>query len=403
MSWKGFQKGIARTPQNILQKMHNAPKDPMLLDVEERFDNIEKQVERLREECKRYWDAIGRLLHHQVEFANIIQNLYGPVTGRYFLAEGEEQSDPSSSADGALAAEQFKQKIIELQELVQPELEMIETKILKPADDLLVIINSTKKMLTKREHKRLDLSRHEQALKKIQDKDERTAKQEEKMYKVENNYEMALEEYKYYNELLLDELPKLFRLGGSFIKPLFQSLYFMQLNIYYTMHIHISEMKIPHFDLSGDILSAFATKHEEASQRLESINITHFRSAHPQLKAEALRKRNGKPSLDSASLASDSSISSPPTRSMPLKYEAIVDDGSKPPRPPRPGRNRPAPSPPETCTAIYDFEAQNEGDLSFREGDIIEVLKRTVNAEGWWTGFLAGKEGTFPGNYVKLN
>lgn len=405
MSWKGFQKGIARTPQNLLHKMHHVPKDPMFVDVQDRFDNIEKQVQRLREESKRYWDAIGRWLHHQVEFANIIQNLYGPVTGRYLLAEGEEQQDPSSSPDGALAAEQYKLKIIEMQELVQPELEMIETKILKPADDLLVIINSTKKMLTKREHKRLDLDRQEQALKKIQDKDERTAKQEEKMYKVENNYEIALEEYKYYNELLLDELPKLFGLGGSFIRPLFQSFYFMQLNIYYTMHIHMSEMKIPHFDLSGDIISAFVAKHEEASQRLESIDITHFRTAHPQQKLEALRKRNGRSTSGSASVASSSPSSSSLTsnRGLPPKYEAVVDEEPQPPRPPRPSRNRPAPPPPETCTALYDFEAQGEGDLSFHEGDVIEVVKRTEQAEGWWTGFFAGKEGTFPGNYVKLN
>ena len=42
-----------------------------------------------------------------------------------------------------------------------------------------------------------------------------------------------------------------------------------------------------------------------------------------------------------------------------------------------------------------------EGDLSFKAGDRIEVIKRTPSAEDWWTGRLHGIEGVFPGNYVR--
>lgn len=53
-------------------------------------------------------------------------------------------------------------------------------------------------------------------------------------------------------------------------------------------------------------------------------------------------------------------------------------------------------------TALYDFVAQAEGDLSFSAGDRIELIKRTDSEEDWWTGKLAGVEGVFPGKSLSL-
>lgn len=53
--------------------------------------------------------------------------------------------------------------------------------------------------------------------------------------------------------------------------------------------------------------------------------------------------------------------------------------------------------------ALYDFQAQEPGDLSFIAGDHIEIVKRTDEQDDWWVGRLVGgKEGTFPGTYVSL-
>ncbi|KAI8594516.1 SH3 domain-containing protein, partial [Dissophora ornata] len=46
--------------------------------------------------------------------------------------------------------------------------------------------------------------------------------------------------------------------------------------------------------------------------------------------------------------------------------------------------------------AIYDYEAQQEGDLGFRKDDKIELLQRTADANDWWTGRLNGRQGVFP-------
>ncbi|KAJ7650642.1 hypothetical protein FB45DRAFT_1050553 [Roridomyces roridus] len=47
----------------------------------------------------------------------------------------------------------------------------------------------------------------------------------------------------------------------------------------------------------------------------------------------------------------------------------------------------------------YNEDRQNSNDLTFRAGDIIEVVEET-NPD-WWTGRYNGKQGLFPSNYVE--
>lgn len=72
---------------------------------------------------------------------------------------------------------------------------------------------------------------------------------------------------------------------------------------------------------------------------------------------------------------------------------------------------KPAPPPPhapvaaaaeEKAVALYTFDGEQPGDLSFRKGDVIAVVKRGVSKDDWWTGRNGAIEGIFPANYVEL-
>jgi len=50
--------------------------------------------------------------------------------------------------------------------------------------------------------------------------------------------------------------------------------------------------------------------------------------------------------------------------------------------------------------ALYDYQGENETDLTFKEGDTITVLDDT-DPSGWFHGELNGVQGYFPSNFVE--
>lgn len=95
--------------------------------------------------------------------------------------------------------------------------------------------------------------------------------------------------------------------------------------------------------------------------------------------------------------------SAPPPYSPPSAAASFAATKKAPPPPP-PLKPKPKPAEPEKqyVVAVYDFEAQADGDLDFRAGDRIEVVEKTDSAEDWWTGRLDGRQGVFPGESKEI-
>jgi amphiphysin len=360
------------------------------------------------------------MLNHQIEFSKAIGEIYKPISGR--------MSDPNSiipegNPEGIEACEEYEAIVADLQATLQPELEMIEQRVIAPADQLLEVIKIVRKVNIKRDHKQLDYDRHRATLKKLQDKKEKTLKDEKALFKAENDVEQATQDYEYFNNLLKDELPKLFALEAEFIRPLFQSFYYMQLNVFYTLHEKMQAINIGYFDLALDIEEAFEAKRGDVKERAEELSIVHFKTtggvkgprgasvyqSKYALKAKEAEANKSKYAGRTSTAADpEAGISNPPppysppsSATTPTSPAFSAIGKAKPPPPkPKPSRLSGVPAA-ETVTALYDYEAQAEGDLSFMTGDIIEIVSRTQNENEWWTGKVNGRQGQFPGKHSR--
>lgn len=92
-----------------------------------------------------------------------------------------------------------------------------------------------------------------------------------------------------------------------------------------------------------------------------------------------------------------------------VSEEERRDGGAAGVMPPRPAAGRAAMAadserpPLALFTAVYDYVAQGEDELSLRRGEIVEVLSKDANIsgdEGWWTGKIGDRVGIFPAVYV---
>ncbi|XP_023939336.1 endophilin-A isoform X2 [Bicyclus anynana] len=52
------------------------------------------------------------------------------------------------------------------------------------------------------------------------------------------------------------------------------------------------------------------------------------------------------------------------------------------------------------CTALYDFDPENQGELGFKENDVITLINKVD--DNWFEGSVNGKTGYFPISYVQV-
>ncbi|KAG7099566.1 hypothetical protein E1B28_001398 [Marasmius oreades] len=52
--------------------------------------------------------------------------------------------------------------------------------------------------------------------------------------------------------------------------------------------------------------------------------------------------------------------------------------------------------------ALYDFNAVESGDLAFKKGDVITIVRKSDSTDDWWIGKIGCSKGIFPANFVEV-
>lgn len=92
-----------------------------------------------------------------------------------------------------------------------------------------------------------------------------------------------------------------------------------------------------------------------------------------------------------------------PVHDQPLYDEPVPDQLYE--EPPVINKQAPPPPPPAqnngmTAVALWDYQAEEEDEITFDPGEIISHIE--MIDEGWWKGTCRGRTGIFPANYVEL-
>lgn len=433
---KGFTKAMKRTPHMMTSRVGLSKKsnDPEFDDYHRQFVALEQGAEKLLKDTKLFTESITSLFTSSQGFANHFSTIFHPISGEYDLIGNHPDAGHTIRN-----VEKYETAMEELRAVIAPELELIESRIVSPVQEYQTVLKTVRKTITKRDHKLTDYDRHNNSLMKLRDKKDKTLSDEKNLFKLEQDFELATNEYDYINSALKNDMPRFLTLTTQFIDPLFHSFYYMQLNVYYLMleklHSFGDESK---YDVAsapgGQIQADYEEKRTDAWAQIEELGIikrivslarmVQTKKAEGSIGGSSLGRSSSMATTTSAYSASGpppsrtstfskkapppppgaaSSSAAPPPPYTPGNSPAVAAAAAtKRPPPPPPAKTKPKMEPPkEYVVALYDFDAQAEGDLSFRAGERIEIVQKSQNTEDWWTGKLNGEQGVFPGNYVQ--
>ncbi|CAG8476822.1 7767_t:CDS:2 [Paraglomus occultum] len=441
MSWKGIVKSVNRLPHNIRTAtgLGESTRDYKYEELVSAFDALQKDAYKLHDEARKFRKSVSDLFLHGANIAEILVDIYNPVNADD-RSEGPVTRHPQTSSQAMKAVQEYATQSRELQETIVAELDSIDSYVVRPMDDLISVTKSIAKTIKKRDHKRSDYDRYRKSYKKLKEKKDRTSSEEKNLSKLEDQLDKATAVFDQYNDALKEQIPIFFEYCGEYMEPITHYFYNTQMRIYALFYESMERIvSVEYFDLESDIVERYEEKIGDVKSHIESlatltgrhgnsggrlttkvgegsrsnrrsdsrspgpVSREYSRNADKDLKSRKYdrdRYDDDYDHEDDPPPAYSSVISSSPTRkgsSYNISSNPKLFPVAAPPRPPPATKPRPK----NYVTALYDYEAQAEGDLSFKKNDRIEVIERTADANGWWTGKLNGKTGLFPGNYVE--
>lgn len=396
---RGFTKAIARAPHMLSSSFGSTTKiiDPDFDVLETRFAALEASALRARKDTASYHECVLGMLNSGVAFVDGFRKLAAPL--------GSEAGDVVGAYPQAQktldALPEYEAILAEVRETLTPEVELLESRIINPLRDLKAAVQAIRKNVTKRNHKLVDLERHTASWEKVRDKEARSSREMGNVTKAEQAYEVAKADYEYFNNALKAELPSFFVLAARLMAPLWHTLYYLQLNIFYLSFRAIERFANDKYPLKTK-LSAIAQDYTaalgDAPQHLEELNL----HKPPPPSATILEAAGRGPSAADAGATSPTSESAdgPEHDDHERDHDLSAGEQKKNEKDEKAAASGHEELPPYVV-ALFDFVAQAEGDLSFVAGDHIQLVSRTDSREDWWTGKVNGIQGVFPGNYSR--
>ncbi|CAJ0751280.1 13232_t:CDS:2, partial [Entrophospora sp. SA101] len=381
---KGTTKAIGRLPQQIKQKtkLRSSMKDYEYNDASKKFAEVANHAEKLHTDVVKFRDQVSLMLNHQANLSNLLVEVYNPIQGLE-PTDGAVVRRQKTSSHSIKVVESYSQNAKDLRDTILSDLDLLDHEVINPIANFLTVIKLIKKTITKRDHKKVDYERYSANVKKYKD-------MKDKILSAKDLLSTATQEYEYYNNLLKKELPLFFDYMIEFIEPVFESFYRIQIRIFRHSIKRLEKVvDKSDIDIDSSIVDSYDERVEDAKNQIQSLTLLNREAK--LAKSNPENAYSATPSVSARKASFNSMNSSSNSKLFPVNKKI-----PSPIPPPIPAKPKIA-----YVKALYDYDAQADGDLSFHKGDKIEVLKRTPNTDDWWEGKLNGVTGIFPGNYVE--
>lgn len=419
---RGFSKMIQRGPQQVKNMINrnNTERDLDFKGLEDHVNKIQTQVKNLISDSEKFKKTVENMMKHQEELGKAMLEVYKPMS--YISDSPVSSNEDVSARRGSVYSsasvevtgdtkkiEIYLEKTKTMNDQIVPHIQNVNIHVIEPMKKYDEIIHSVKQVLKKRSHKALDYDRHKDSLDKLGNKQSRSLDEERKLAKTREAFNTAELEFKTYDDQLKQQLPTFFDCSSNLYDSCLITFYSIQKDVFHIMYVYFYETANEcGLNLNADIIAQYESNN--CAALLEESNVDNLTRLLTTTHISTTTTNTvGNPSLGSPvsptggysndDLPSYESATRNTYPNNSFQRPTKVGSVGAPSRPPPPAvPKRPSV---QYVTALYDFTAQNAGDISFKRGDRIEIVKRTDNANEWWTGKINGMVGQFPGNYVQ--
>jgi len=382
-----IKKGIMRTKQKMVETFSKGEK------------TVDLTYDQLWSEFKKYEELVVKLKKVEVDYIATFRKLL--ETEKKLGTDISNVIQSSSEILDAISA------IKELMNQIDNERDEMERTIQRDFFEPLTVYMRQFGLLKQRNDERgrrlIDMDRYNHDYKVGLEKNDtnKSSNNKKKFYNMKKAY-IAL------NQEMLNDLPLLFQDKDQFFGPLFathvqatskffQSAFQLIEQAWnYLMHINKEEIFAFASVITDDDHSCWNKQIDLVAQ----VNESEYSSAPSsnqsyQQPNQSYQQPNQSYQQPNQSYQQPNQSYQQPNQSYqePPPQTTNVPLPQRPPmRPPNPGVKK--------ARAIYPFQAQDQNELSFNQGDILILIDAQEGAD-WWTAELNGHQGSIPSNYVQ--
>lgn len=223
--FKGARKAIVRAPHRLAGS--KSIEDRIILEWAKDFSTAETAIDLLISEVTNFSTTWKDIFQAQVQLSEHLIALYLPIVENNEYAMVQET--PESSL---VAIKGYLATIQEVEARVMPIVTGFGAPFVAKCKTAKECIHSVRKILKKRERKKMDFDRHSHSVEKLLRKQNPTEKDRQNLAQMEQELDAATDIFHTQDEIVKSTIPYFLTTMSEFLNPLTAQLYLTQLSMY---------------------------------------------------------------------------------------------------------------------------------------------------------------------------